>query len=312
MKYIGDLISEVRRDTRNEDIPTDGSQVGIADNDFLRYANYAQEKCQAIAIGAKSTSFNTVVEIPLVSGQAEYEIPDRVYIGEHILNVEYSHSGLARDYYEIRERPLSARNDAPGTPYYYIRRGGSILLCPVYQGGSGKVRITYDRAVDSLDIRRGRVADVTDTSTSVTQIVLDTDSDDATALQLAQYICVTDAYGNVTARNIPVTAYDSASGQFTLKTSPHVYGAGESIVVGSYVTVGQYTTTHSKLNHLCERYLAQYAAYKIFGRDSSDDAAAMRDDMRETLKEIQTSYQEAPRDENDIFIDNKDLIVGIW
>jgi hypothetical protein len=34
--------------------------------------------------------------------------------------------------------------------------------------------------------------------------------------------------------------------------------------------------------------------------------------MRETLKEISTSYAETPRDEVDISIDNPDLMVGIW
>lgn len=312
MKYIGDLITEVRRDTRNEDVPTDNSQVGIADNDFLRYANFAQEKCQAVAISAKSTSFNTVVEVALVSEQVEYAIPDRVYIGEHILNVEYSHSGLARDYYEIRERPLSARNDAPGTPYYYIRRGSSILLCPAYNGGSGTVRITYERALDSLDIRRGTITAATLSATAITALTVDIADDDANALALAQYVCVNDAYGNVTMYNIPVTSYDSSTGVITIKDASFTFAAGETAAVGSYVTIGQYTTTHCKLNHLCEKYLAQYAAYKIFGRDSSNDSAGMRDDMRETLKEIITSYQEAPRDEADIFIDNKDLMVGIW
>lgn len=312
MKYIGDLISEIRRDTRNEDVPTAGSQVGIADNDFLRYINMAQEKCQAIAISAKSTSFNTFVEVALVSGQMSYTIPDRVYIGEHILNVERSHSGLARDYVELTEKPLSARNDYPGIPSIYIRQGGSILLCPIYNSSGGKVRICYERAVDALDIRRGTILDVSDSGASISSIILDPQTDDADALQLAQYVCINDAYGNVTMRNIPVTSYDSSSGALTLKDAPYTYGAGESIAVGSYVTIGEYTTTHSKMNHLCEKYFAQYAAYKIFGRDSSNDLTTMRDDMKDALRDIMTSYQEAPRDEASVHIDNPDLMVGVW
>lgn len=312
MKYVGDLITEIRRDTRNQDVPTTDSDVGISTEDFLRYINFAQEKCQAIAISAKSTKFNTPEEISLVADTSEYEISDRVYLDEHILNVEYSNSGLARDYYELREQTISQRSDSPGSPAFYIRRGGSIILCPVYNSSGAKVRVTYDRAVDTLDIRRGQIASRTDSGTQVSAIVLDTTSDDPEALESAQFICVNDAYGAVTMYNIPVTAYNSSTGALTLRTSPHTYASGETAAVGAYVTVGEYTTTHCKLNHLCEKYLAQYAAYKIFGRDSSKDLVAMRDDMKDALKDIMTSYQEAPRDEASISIDNPELMVGVW
>ncbi len=312
MKYIGDLITEVRRDTRNEDIPTNGSEVGIATNDFLRYLNYAQEKCQAVAISAKSTKFQTVKEISLTSGTDLYSIPDRVYLEEHILNVEVSSSGLARDYVEIRERPLSQRSDLPGLPTFYIRRGGSIVLCPVYDSSGGKARVTYDRAVDVLDTRRGTISSHTASATELTALSLDTTSDDADALALAQYLCINDAFGNVTMYNIPITGYDSSTGVVTIKDGAFTFADGETIANGSYVTIGQYTTTHCKLNDLCERYLAQYAEYKIFKRDSSSDATGAREDMRETLQEIATSYKETPRDEIEITIDNPDLMVGIW
>ncbi len=310
MKYIGDLLIEIRRDTRNEDVPTASTEVGIVTNDFLRYVNFAQEKCQAIAISAKSTKFNTTKEISLVSGTIEYAIPDRVYLDEHILNVEYSHTGLARNYYEIREKRLSDRTDYPGTPSFYIRRGSSLLLCPIYNSSGAKARITYDRAVDTLDIRRGTIADRVISATELTSLSLDTSSDDDSALSSAQYVCINDAYGNVTMYNIPVTGYNSSTGVLTIKNGSFSFEDGETVDIGSYVTVGQYTTTHSKLNHLCERYLAQYAEYKIFRRDSSDDAEKAKEDMKETLKELAISYAETPRDEIDIQIDNIDLMVG--
>lgn len=312
MKYVGDLITEVRRDTRNEDIPTSGSDVGISTEDFLRYVNFAQEKCQAIAISAKSTKFNTTKEISLVSGTVEYTIPDRVYLDEHILNVEYSDSGLARDYYELRERTISHRNDSPGTPSFYIRRGGRILLCPAYNASGAKARVTYERTVDTLDIRRGQVTDSLIAAGTLAALEIDPDTDDADALSRAQYLCLNDAFGNVLMYNIPVESYNSTTGVVTISGGSFTFQTGETAPALAYVTVGKYTTTHSKLNDLCERYMAQYAEYKIFRRDSSNDASGARDDMRETLKEISTSYSETPRDECEIQIDNEDLMVGIW
>ncbi len=312
MKYIGDILTDVRRDTRNEDVPTDSSQVGISTEDFLRYANYAQEKCQAIAISAKSTSFQKVIELPAIASTATYAIEDNLYLGEHILNVEFSSTGLARDYLEIRERPLSAMNNGLGYPYYYIRRGGSIILNPTPSFSTGKIRITFERQLDRLDIRRGVIASHTTLSGQLTALTIDTASDDATALGSAQFLCINDAFGNVTMYNIPIASYNAATGVVAIKDSAFTYADNETIADGSYVTVGKYTTTHSKLNQLCQRYIEQYTAYKIFGRDSSSDKDEVRSDMRETLSEIQRSYQEMPRDEAEIFIDNKDLMVGIW
>lgn len=312
MKYVGDLITEVRRDTRNEDIPTTGSEVGISTEDFLRYINFAQEKCQAIAISAKSTKFQTSKEISLVNGTIEYPVPDRVYLDEHILDVKYSNSGLARDYYEIRERSLSQRVDYAGSPCFYIRKGGSVLLCPIYNSSGAKARVTYDRAVDSLDIRRGQITDSLTAAGFLAGLTLDPDTDDADALARAQYLCINDAFGNVLMYNIPVTSYNSSTGVVAIKDESFLYQAGETAPVGAYVTVGEYTTTHSKLNHLCERYMSQYSEYKIFRRDSSNDATQAKEDMRETLKEIQVSYQETPRDECEVQVDNPDLMVGVW
>lgn len=312
MKYVNDLIAEVRRDTRNEDVPTDSAQVGIATNDFLRYINQGQEKCQAVAISAKSTKFNTTKIIPLVNGTVQYEINDRVYLDEHILNVEFSPTGLDRDYYDLREKSLSRRDDSPGIPEFYIRRGNSLLICPAYNASGGTIRVTFDRAVDTLDIRRGTITVATTSATAITALTLDASSDDADALATAQFLCINDQFGNVTMYNIPITGYNATTGVVSILGSSFTFASGESAAVGDYVTVGKYTTTHCKLNDLCERYLQQYSEYRIFRRDSADDASESKNDMKETMKEISASYTEAPRDEVDIQIDNEDLILSIW
>lgn len=312
MKYIGDLITEVRRDTRNEDVPTAGSEVGIATDDILRYANYAQEKCQATAISAKSTKFRTTKEITLVAGNGEISINDRVYLEEHILNVRFFPSSSDRDWYDLTEIPLSQRNDNPGNPCNYIRKGRNLILCPAYNSSGAKVKATYDRAVDSLDIRRGQITDYLAAAGFLVGLTLDVDSDDAEALARAQYLCINDAFGNVTMYNIPIVGYNETTGVVAVKDTSFQYQTGETVAVGSYVTVGEYTTTHGKLNHLCERYMAQYMEYKMFRRDSSNDANAARDDMRETMKEIKENYAETPRDDADITVSNSELMVGVW
>lgn len=310
MKYIEDLIEEVRRDTRNEDIPTSGEQVGIDSEDFLRYANFAQEKCFAVIMAAKSTTFEVTREISLVVDQMEYTIPDNVYLGENIKNVEYSNSGLARDYYEIREISLSRRSDESGTISGYIRSAGGLILTPKNNVSGAKIRVTFDRAPDVLDLRRGTIDSSSTANGQLLTLRVDEALADTEALERAQYVCVNDLFGNVTMYNIPITAYDSATGVITIKDDAFTYAAGETVAIDRYVTVGRYSTTHSKLNHLCERYIAQYMEYKIFRRDSSDDQKAAKEDMRETLAELAQAYADTPRDECDIQIDNPGLMLS--
>jgi hypothetical protein len=308
VKYIGEIIEESRRDTRNEDIPTSNEQVGISTEDFLRYANFAQEKCFSVIIAAKSTRFEVPKVIDLVVDQMEYDIEDNVYLGESVKNVEYSNSGLDRDYHEIREVSLSRRSDESGHVTNYIRHAGGLIFTPKNNVSGAKVRVVYDRMVDTLDLRRGTVTDRTISSTALTTLTLDTTTHDADALERAQYLCVNDAYGNVTMYNIPITSYDSATGVVTLDS--FTFDTGETCAVGSYVTVGEYTTTHSKLNKICEKYIAQYMEYKIFRRDSSEDQKAAKEDMRESIGEIAQAYADNPRDECDIQIDNEALMLG--
>ena len=309
MKYVGDLIDEIRRDTRNEDEPTSTQQVGISSEDFLRYGNFGQEKCFALIMAAKSTAYEASKIISLVVGQMIYAINDNVYLNENIKNVEYSNSGLDRDYGEIREISLSRRSDEDGHVTNYIRHAGGLILTPKNNVSGAKVRVTYDRAPDRIELRRGAISVATASATELTALTLDTSTHDTTALARAQYLCINDALGNVTMYNIPITSYDPVTGVITL--SPFTFEEGETADVGSYVTVGKYTTTHSKLNYLCERYIAQYMEYKIFRRDASaEDQRAAKEDMRETLLEIAQAYADAPRDEVDIQIDNADLILG--
>lgn len=316
MKYVGDLIEEVRRDTRNEDIPTSDEQVGIATNDFLRYANFALEKAFAIILATKPTAYEASSVIDLVVGQMEYTIPDRVYLNESIKDVKYSDSGEERDYQEIREISLSRRSDKDGIVQNYIRHAGKLVLTPKNTKSGAKVKVVYDRQPDSLDTRRGVISghSIFNGQLEAAGFTLDTSTADAEALARAQYLCVNDSFGNVTMYNIPIDSYDSTTGIITLRDGVnYTFADGESMADGDYVTVGEYTTTHCKLNSIVERYIAQYVEYRIFRRDSADDAKASKADMDETLAELRAAYADVPKDEVDIQIDNSELMLqGEW
>lgn len=312
MKYVGDLIDEVRRDTRNEDEPTSTEQIGISDEDFLRYGNFALEKAFAIIIATKPTAYEASKIIDLVVGQMEYTIPDRVYLNESIKDVKYSNSGEDRDFHEIREISLSRRRDVDGVVRNYIRHAGQLIFTPKNNIAGAKVKVTYDRQPDSLDLRRGQISShsIYQGQLEAAGFFLDTSTVDAAALARAQYLCVNDSFGNVTMYNIPIDSYNATTGEITLKDGVNfTFADGESIADGDYVTVGQYTTTHCKLNQIVERYIAQYIEYRIFRRDSADDAKQSKQDMDETIAELRLAYADVPKDEVDIQIDNQSIML---
>lgn len=301
-RYIGELIEEVRRDAENEDTSS------ISSEDFLRYFNYGQQELQALILAEKATIFQEVVDIDLVVNQAEYTIPDNVWLGESIVDVKVSQSSDERDLVEIREISESRRSFDTGAPKAYTRRAGKIYLTPVPDRSQGFLRVVYERELDSLDLRRGTIEAVTVAAGSITANTLDLDvaTDDATRLGAVadKYLCVCDKDGAPTAYNIPFTSYNSSSGLFTHLI--HALGTGEAVAVGDYVTVGKYSTTHlTKLNSkIVERYLQLYVGLKIFRRDSNNDASEQADELASLKKQIVESYQSIREDEGEIQIDD--------
>lgn len=307
--YVGDLITEVRRDTSNTD---SSSTSGISDEDFLRYMNFAQRRLQGLLHQRNVTCFRNQEDISMVASQANYSVDDNVYLGESIVDVQYSRTGNETDFYEIREISESNRNfQSDDGVKAYTRRAGQIYLSPIPATASGTLRVTYDRAMDSLDLRRGDIDIITVVTGVITAdtISLDiTDDDDTRVDGVAdKYLGIVDKDGVVQAYNIPYTSYHTASGNFTHVA--HTITTSNTPAVGDYVTVGKYTSTHLQIldNPSVERYLQLYCAVKIFRRDSNDDANEAARELAAVEKEILDTYQAASKDESEIQIDDPDL-----
>lgn len=314
MRYTADLITEVERDTGN---PASSSTSGIQLDDYLRYMNWAQERMQALILSCKATIFRAEKVLSIVANQEAYTISDHLYLGERMVKLEFSHDSTVRNYRRVPERTISDRYPTPGGyPSAYIRAAGGFLLIPPSSVSSGSLRATYERQLDKLDIRRGTItASTINGSNQITALSINTASDDATALAAAlisnPYICISDADGNVTAYNIPFSNYNSGTGAFTISGGAFTLQTGEAAAVGSFITIGKYSTTHSKLKDECERYLQAYAAVKIFGRDA---ATKEKRDVFETElalieSEIKQSYEQASHDEEEIYISDPELML---
>lgn len=299
--YIGDLISNAREDTRNaDDIPTTTNAVGIQTASFLRYANWAQQRLQGRISKVYPFAFEAQQTINLVASQASYAIPDHVYLGTRIRKVEYSPTGLTTDFRPLPPSDPYNTYNRTGQPCCYHRRDGNVILEPTPAQSVGSIRVTFERTLDRLDIRRGVISSRTLTTTQMTALTIDVSSDDtaAFAAPVSKYLCVNDANGNVTMYNIPFTSYDSATGIVTLPA--FTFASGETAAVGSYVTIGKYTTTHSKLCEDAERYLTEYINRRIFKREGSEQAGPIDADLADMETEIVSSYKVADKDIKEI------------
>ena len=312
MRYTGELVSDSRRDTNNSDY-TDVS--GIPTKDFVRFLNYAQSRIFSLILNEHPNTYSFEKEISIIAGQQDYSIPDNVHLGERISLVEYSLTGLSQDYHRLPEQGILMKRNYPNDrPASYLRRNGLISLQPPPTSSQGKIRVTYERGMDSLDIRRGKISASTVSGGGVlSALTLDTSSVlsiDQNDLIAAEYLCVNDRNGNPLAYNIPVNGYNTGTGVVTLVGTPTLQ-SGESVPVGAYVTIGKYTTTHSKLNNICERYLIEYCNQVIFSKDAAtaSKASSLARRLLDIEAEIIASYQVPDKDAKEIQITNSSLIL---
>lgn len=313
MDYVGDIISNVRRDTRNEDVPTATSILGISDFDFLRYVNYGQENLQGLISNTNPQTFEVNIEISIVVGQDTYTIPDRVHADTRIVNVQYSPTGQVRDYRDLKERGISYRiSENSSDPFGYTRQNGGLVLSGTPQRASSKLRITYERQLDSLDIRRGQI-----TAASGSVITVGTNPDESSSpynLTNTRYVCVSTPDGVVQLYNGAVSSYNAGLNEITLSAAISTYlvsGYTVGSLVGSYVTLGKYSTTHSKLPDACQRYIELYCGMKAFGRDSSNDISIVKDELEIVLKQILNVYQMADKDEHTVQLSDPYLVINV-
>jgi len=273
VKYIGKIIDIAREEASNEDV---GDNDGISNSTVIGFANEAQAIIQMAIVNNAPVEF-VVQKIITLSGNEEVTIPDRLFVNNRFLTVEFCSTGNAGDYYKIPAKTMHERRSVSGdSPSFYIRRSGKLLLNPI--PSSGFLRVNYYRQLDDLDIRRGIVSSVAGTGVigdALTQIELNTSgnpsvSTDLDALGPGDYLCINDKDGIVKTYNIPVTSASSSTGIIIVPS--FILGTGDVLpVVGDYVTIGEYTTTHSKLINEAERYLQGYMVYKMQKLDSSVD-----------------------------------------
>lgn len=284
------LLDEAKSATENTSSTSD---TGVPDSEYIRAFNDAQVKIQSAILLQNPKILKKEKLITAVALQEAIDLPSDVFGTTRIEKVEYSSTSNQSDYYELKSAETEERQSGQnGMPSYYIRQNSQLLIQPAPQQ-AGTFRITYERVLPKLDIRRGRVQAVTlDTvNLQISNLELDPTtftSDDVELLNKYEFICVVSKLGTIKMKNIPITDVNSSSGAVTVDT--FTYESGETIAVGDYVVAGSYSTTHSELPDICERYLLKFTEWRILKRDSSNDSMESNKELDDMLADIMATY----------------------
>lgn len=316
MRYIGSLIEESQRDTNNAG---SSSTSGVSPEDFLRYMQNGQERLFALILQENSEKFQSQEILPLVADQESYTLTSNLYL-DRIVNVEFSTDGTVRNYVKLPEVSIVQRNTYPQSyPSAYYRQNGKVCLVPVPSQSTGSIRVTFEEALDSPTLRRGRVNGTPSGLTiDLTHSTFGAPSTENEALFVeGAYVCVSDIMGNVMMKNGIIDSYTAASDAITLTSNVSNYLVGSyalANLANGFLTVGKHTTTHSKLLGdllVAERYLIAYCNWKVFGRNAAtaEKAKVFETELNGIESEILNSFKQSGKDLREVNVTNSELML---
>ena len=302
MKTFPELVALARLGSENVDY-TD--TTGIQDSEIYQYFTDATRRLESVIFVQHPKAFLKSKEI-ICQGQQEYvDIPADCYMKNRLLTVEWAING--RDFYLLKKgNPQERFTGISGDPIYYIPFGGKILLKP-NNSISGTARLLYQHSQPAADYKRGIIKEFTvDSGTkTISSITLDTESPELSvdeAINSSQFLTIVDRYGNVKLKELEITGVDTNNGIISLYGGSHVYDADESIAVCDYVCIGDYSSFKSSLSDNCERYLLQYAIWKMQKRDSNVDSGEAAQELLQLEGDIVASFAEPDSDVDSITI----------
>lgn len=301
-RYIGDIISDQRLDTRNDDTSA------ISNSDFVRFNQQAQDRLYGLISLAYSYAFEYTADINIAANTDAYTVDDNVAFGMRINAVYYSPDGTTSSLRRLRPTPNRPDVLRQGTrPRFYRRRRNQIVLEPIPTQAIGSIRVHYERALDRLALR---VARVNGTPSGATITVDNEDSDLTGNLTADEYICICDAYGTPMLYNGIISDFSSPTLTLTADVEDYLEtGYTLADLDNGYITVGKYTTTHSSLPNEAEGFFIEWVNRKLHNLDSSeqfDETDRLLAEIRDT---IVASYELPDKDVKSFPISDFDLLI---
>lgn len=294
--YVGDLITAQRGDTRNKDT------TAIVDSEFVNYNNYAQNMLYGIISRSYASIFTFSEDFAVTAGDDTYSVTDNIAFGTRIVMVEYSYDGQEKNFTRIKPTPnIYQRLTYPGRPKFYRRIHGAVKIEPAPEVTEGTLRIWYERGLDRLQIRQARVNGTpSSTDIDLTHSGFGAPSTDVEALFISgTKICICNSDGTPMLYNGVISSYNAGSDVLTLAANVSTYlvtGYSLANLADGYLTIGRYTSTHSKLCNEAEQYFIEFVNRCIKNRDASKQVAYTDKILQECAAMVVGGYKVPDKD----------------
>lgn len=292
MKRVELLIDEVRALTGNQRyVDSATTPSGVSQNVMVRSLKAAQAALYQAIEGTKKAVLEREIIVPIVPNQEFYSLPRDIYL-QNINTMQWTYNGS--DYNQgwidlWAAIPKDRQFNQPGYPMAYMLQGDRFAMVPPVS--TGTLRLTYTHRIPDLEKRSGQISDVTIVNGVVTAITLDPQesSFDSSYLNKLQSLCVCGKYGEVKTLNVLFDDVDEFTGFVDML--PFALSDGETIVVGDYVTAGNWTGNVSTLPDNCENYLIKHSTYLIRYENASNWTAEAKSDLAMTLQSVLESFR---------------------
>jgi len=280
------LLDQVRNSSGNTDVNA------IKDDEIVQYFNDGQERIQSLIVQKYPRLFTKESVIALTLNEDEYDLPTDVFTPHRIRCVERTDTNSDGYYRLPRINPIE-RNRLHG---YFLRENKLILDRESRISNSIGLRIQYVKKIPKIDIRRGQI-------TSLSPLTVDTGTVPENTDFNVDYISIVDKDGTQNVTGIYITGYTAGTG--VIATTATLTGAS----IGDYVVYGTYASTHSELPDVMEKYLLEYAAMRLFHRDSSVDIATQSQLLLSVENELEQLFSDDHEDVKEVVIKDFDYLV---
>lgn len=293
MRSVDALITQIRLQT---DTRTYTTTSGTQQQEFVQYLNDAQDRLQSVIMSRipLCSYFDTTYTQSIVAAQQAYPISSLGDVFSHnmVRLVEFSYDSQTVNFGKVKRGFLFELSNQQSTyPWLYDVRGSNVLLSPVPQSAVGSLRTTYPRRLDNLDVRRARVNGTpatTDIDLTSSTFGAPSAADEALFVEGA-YFCISDIDGNVMLYNGKISSYNATTDVITAAANISTYLTGSytlANLANGYLTLGKFSTTHSKLPDESEKFLIAYTHWKIKKRESSNDSGEQGGELDSMEKDV--------------------------
>lgn len=299
MATVDDLVDQVRQQT--EELNT----TEIEDSDILQTLDRAQRNAMNIISRRFPEMFYEDEDITTVSGQYDYDIPNKA-TGRGIVHVEVYSGDVAYPVTRIDSRKASFYKSSATTsrPMYFALKKNTLQLFPAPSGGL-TVKVFYQRRSENMVMKQGQITDIDLVNNIVTVDTLGSDLS-VTTTGFASYVNFIDRTTGAVLGTCQLSEISTTLKELTFKTSgltrSTVLDKTIAVVVPTTVAVDDYVcivtgTCVPELDDTYTDFLLQYAVVEIkrrFGEPLEEELESLRR-MQNEIEKMWANRNQAGR-----------------